>query len=287
MPHTRRMSLEDQLKSNLGQKKAFGSSRHDGKANGTAGDKIYSYGTMNNYVKTGVQFAKWANEKFGETKVSKMDVYVRDYIQQMRDDGKSAYTQKSALSGLRKLFGSENECLKDIRTDARHRTDITRSRLDTEYARHFSESKNSELVNFCRKTGLRRSEVENLKGDRVIYKGDQAYIQGVEGKGGRVRDVRILGNDQAVIDRIQNTAADDLVWGRVHHAANIHGYRADYAQELYKSIAREEIPRDEQYHGRADCAGKTYDRLALKEVAENLGHSRVNVCVQNYLYDLD
>lgn len=289
MPHTRRMSIEDQVKSNLGQKKAFGESRHEAKIVGKADEKIFSHNTMNTYVRECINFARWCRDQYGDTKVSRMDTHAAEYMQHLRDTGRSPWSQKAILSGLRKLYGNDNEHLRDIRTDARHRTDITRSRLDTPMARHFSESRNAELINFCEKTGLRRSELEHLTGDRVTYKGDQAYISGVSGKGGRVRDVLILGNDQAVIDRIQNTPAGDLVWGRVHSAANIHGYRADYAAELYKEYARpvDELRDDERYIARADMAGEVFDRQALQIVAENLGHSRVSICVQNYLYDIE
>lgn len=287
MSHGRRRSIEDQVKGILGQKTAFGESRHAGKIDGTASDKIYSFQTLTNYQKTGIQFARWCEQQHHEHVVSRMEQYVPEYIQQMRDSGKSAYSQKAALSGLRKLYGTDK--FRDVETDARHRINITRSRNETVSSRHFSEKRNAELVNFCQKTGLRRSEVENLKGDRVVFKGDQAYIQGVKGKGGRVRDVRILGNDQAVIDRIQNTPSDERVWGIVSSAANIHGYRADYAAELYREVARpvDELRDDERYIARADMAGEVFDRQALQVVAENLGHSRVSVCVQNYLYDIE
>ena len=60
----------------------------------------------------------------------------------------------------------------------------------------------------------------------------------------------------------------------VHSKANIHGYRADYAETLYKSLARdiETIPLKDVYICRDDMAGLKLDKQAMKEASENLGH---------------
>ncbi len=83
---------------------------------------------------------------------------------------------------------------------------------DTAHARQFSEKANAELVHFCQCTGLRRSELEHLKGGCVSLHSDgHYYIDNVKGKGGRVRDIRILNDDRQIIEKIQNTAPEALV----------------------------------------------------------------------------
>lgn len=277
-------SLEDQVKGILGTKTSFGSSRHEAKKVGVAAEYIYSKGTLQTYTQQALKFAHWCQSEYGLSSLSRMSDRVPEYIEKMRQDGMSAWTQKTALSALRKVYGTD--CFQDVKTDSRSRPEIKRSRLDTPMARNFSEKNNAELINFCRHTGLRRSELEHLKGGSVVYKEGQAYISGIKGKGGRIRDVLILDNDRQVIERIQQTDPEAFVWGRVHSAANVHGYRADYALELYNQSARnlEDLRTEEKYFARNDRAGEVFDRQALQVVADNLGHSRVSVCVENYLY---
>ena len=103
-----------------------------------------------------------------------------------------------------------------------------------------------------------------------------------------MRDIRILNDDRQIIEKIQNTAPEALVWGRVHNKANIHGYRADYAQALYEKEARdiEALASKDIYSCRDDMAGIRLDKKAMKTVSENLGHSRIGIIAYNYLYGL-
>ncbi len=68
---------------------------------------------------------------------------------------------------------------------------------------------------------------------------------------------------------------------------NVHGYRADYCQALYESIARDtsHLDRKDLYICRDDMDLRL-DRKAMKFCSEQLGHSRIGIIAYNYLYGL-
>lgn len=264
-------------------KNAFGNSRHRGKADGSASDKIYSINTMHQYKRIGEKFANFVKEQNPNIKrVPQCKKYVNAFLQDAIEQGLSPWTQQSYRSALTKLFG-EDYCT--IQLQKKERSKINRSRFDVPNARHFSEKNNSELINFCRHTGLRRSELERLTPEQLtIIDGD--YYLTVKGKGGKIRHAKILNNDRATIDRIQSTPLGEPVWGSVHSAANIHGYRGDYAKALYESVARDTatLSSGEIYHCRKDMTGRSFDKKAMRVVSQNMGHNRIDVIAQSYLY---
>ena len=99
---------------------------------------------------------------------------------------------------------------------------------------------------------------------------------------------------------MRNTAPDERVWQHVHNAADIHGYRADYATALYKKFARRisDIPYDrinkgsgkkyqsEVYTCRNDESKRKYDRRAMLVTSKALGHNRVSVIAESYLRNI-
>lgn len=264
-----------------------GESRHQAKNDGTYIEKIYSVRSFKNYREWCNNFANYVGKYHPDCrKIEDAKIYVDDYIQKIREEGKSPYTQKSYLSALRKLY---NDDFEEVKTDKRCRANIVRSRSYNISNRKFSETKNADFIHFCQHTGLRRSEVERLHGGCVSLHSDgHYYINQVKGKGGKVRDVRILNDDIDVINKIMNTSADHLVWGIVSNHANIHGWRADYAEALYKSVCRDvdALPRSEVYHCQRDMLGVNLDREAMRIVSNSLGHNRLNVIAENYLYNL-
>lgn len=280
-----RTNLTKEVYHNFQNKLAIGESRSAGKLDGTANSKIYSWNTYNTYYREAQHFTNYCKEKYNCKTLDECEKHVKDYLDHKRiDDKVSAYTQKTELSAIGKLYGKSY--FKEVETDSRERVNIIRGRdMASESFRHFSESKNAELVNFCKETGLRRRELETLKGKSVIEKDGKYYVHVSNGKGGRERDVYILNQDKAVIDKINNTPADQKVWGNVHGHANIHGYRSDYATAYYNSIARDlsTISSNEIYCCRDDKAGIHYDKEAMKEVSESLGHSRIEVIAGHYL----
>lgn len=283
MPDIRANLLGD-IRQSLSSKLAIGESRHQDKMDGIDSQKIYSWNTYNTYKDVGDKFGKFCKHEYGCKTMADAESHIKDYMEHRRfDDKVSAYTQKMELSAIGKMYGKSY--FQEVETDARHRADITRSRIDTLSEKRFSEEKNQELVNFCKNTGLRRSEIEKLKGDSLVEKDGKYYVHVENGKGGKERDAYILNQNKDVIDKIKNTPDNEKVFSHIHTRADIHNYRSEYATAYYNSIARpeSEIPYNERYCCRNELSGTHYDKVAMQEVSESLGHNRIDVIASNYL----
>ena len=127
------------------------------------------------------------------------------------------------------------------------------------------------------------------------------YIHVRNGKGGRERVSPIVGKNAAqIVERIRNTPNDEKVWQHIHQSADIHGYRAEYATDIYRAHARpiEEIPYDrvnkgtgrkfqsDVYTCRKDESGKKLDKKAMLICSKALGHNRIEVVANNYIRGL-
>ena len=280
MGHKNKLSIIGQVKERLDSKLAIGQSKHQAKINGTYQNHIYSWSTYKSYLNQSCRFVTWAKETHGCRTLDDARQYVDEYLNKSKD--LSPYTQKLYAASLAKTYGCSATDF-NFKSDVRHRADISKSRGERVRDKHFSEKNNSELINFCKNTGLRRSELEKLKGNQLIEKNGQYFI-GVKGKGGKYREAPILNNNKDVVDRMIK-AENGLVWGKVHNAADIHSYRGVYATTMYKSLARsrEEIPKHDRYCCRVDLVGVWYDKKAMLEVSRALGHNRVSVIAGHYL----
>lgn len=267
---------------------SFGESKKEAVANGTNQEKIFSFNTYKAYWKHTKYFLKYVREKYPKcTTLKKARKYVNEWLQQRADQGLSAWTVQLEAKALGKLYGISPDDENYFKPPKRNREDIKRSRGDRVRDQHFSKANNDELIKFCRGTGLRRMELENLRGkDLVSREQIEAEITRIEGipegqrtaaltkrlemlqdtrmfqggyfvhvrngKGGRERLSPIIGkNAEQIIERIRETPAKEKVWQFVHQCADIHSYRADYATAIYKAHARkiEEIPYDKINQG--------------------------------------
>ena len=131
---------------------------------------------------------------------------------------------------------------------------------------------------------------------------DEEYFLYTKGKGGRERIHPIVGEHaREVVDYILSLKdPEEKIWKRVPEHADIHAYRAEYAKKVYEKYARplEEIPYDavhkginqryqsEVYHCRKDGRGKNLDKRAMLYASKALGHNRICVVADNYLWKL-
>ena len=298
-------SLTRQIKVELEKKLAIGVSKHEEKRKNEnrQSDKIHSWGTYNTYMKWANRFANDCKEKYGCRTLDECREHVKTWITEQKEQGVSPYTQKLSVSALAKLYDCSGKDF-GVKTDVRHRVDITRSRGEKERDKHFSEEKNSELVGFARSTGLRRAELTALTGDKLIREDGIYKIKVNAGsKGGRPRNAPIIGTQEeinSVVERMR-AVGTDKVFERVTLAADIHSYRSDYATKYYKQIARDikDIPFDkvnngtgreyqsEVYSCRGDMKGIKFDKIAMEEVSNALGHNRISVIAGHYLRDIE
>lgn len=88
------------------------------------------------------------------------------------DEGKSSWTIHLEAKALGKLFGIDPTDEQYFQSPKRERQKITRSRVDRVRDKHFSKSNNDELIKFCKGTGLRRSELLDLRGKDLISRAE-------------------------------------------------------------------------------------------------------------------
>ena len=91
--------------------------------------------------------------------------------------------------------------------------------------------------------------------------------------------------DPGIVELL-NQKGSSLILPKLNHAYDNHHYRAVYAQNLYKKYTRpiNMIPKNERYIMRRDRKGEISDKKAMKIVAESMGHNRISVIAQSYLY---
>lgn len=328
--------LHQQAYDKFQKMQAFGESKVAAVKDETERKKIFSFNTYQTYWKHTKYFLKWVQVNHPEvTRLNQAKEFVSDWLQSRVDQGLSAWTIHTEEAALNKLYGIMPDDENRFIAPQRKRENIKRSRIKTVRDSHFSETNNDELVRFCKGTGLRRRELENLKGaDFITRKSIEKTICSLEnlereltpteekmliamkdtrvfeeenfvivryGKGGRLRYSPIIGKDcDAIVERIKRTQGDKKVWDFVNGNADIHGYRAVYATEIYRKHAREiaKIPYDKMnpgtgkmYQGdvyvcRNDESGRKLDRAAMLICSKALGHNRVRVVADNYLRGL-
>lgn len=282
----KRKSLVRQGTEKLLAMATYGQSKHkDKEVNGgfPAREKIYSSITMDNYIDYCTRFLRWAQEAHGCRFLDEALQYVGEFLE-LRKQTMSAWTVRAEAAGIAKLF----QCgMHDFGVDlpVRSRDDITQHREDR-WAGHFSPEKNKEMIAFAKASGLRRHELEAVTPDDVWEEDGQTYVFVKSGKGGKARTVPCLNSDPLRIAQNATTEGKSLIFDHVHSHAPIHQLRADFARTAYTNIARplEEIPLKERYICRGSKKGIIYDKIALALVSKALGHERLDVIADNYLY---
>ena len=245
---------------------AFGESKKEAVANGTAEKKIFSFNTYQSYWKHTKYFLAYIKEKHPEcTTLKSAKKYVNEWLQSRAGQGLSAWTVQLEAKALGKLYGITPEDENYFNPPKRNRENIKRSRGDCVRDKHFSVTNNDELIKFCKGTGLRRSELGMLMGGDLVTKEEieqaiaaleaqpeqtpaelkrlhmlqdtrlfdsRFYIHVRNGKGGRERISPIVGKSAAqIVERIRNTPSGEKVWQHVHQSADIHGYHTCFAKK--------------------------------------------------------
>lgn len=247
MSRENKKSLVLQIQETLQGKLRIGHKKHLDKKQGVEKQHIYSWGTYHAYMQQCCDFIRWCKsapirEKLGRKPrtLQECRLYAKDYINNSIEKGLSPYTIKLRVAALAKLYGCKAEDF-GISTPARKRANIFRSRNVAERDKHFSAKKNADLITFCKCTGLRRAELQQIRGTDLVYKGSKPFLNVTRGtKGGRPRVSPIMGSDEEVakvIDMLKN-AGKNKVFPKVPTHADIHSYRAEYATRIYNAHKR-------------------------------------------------
>lgn len=281
---SKKPSLTRQVECTLKEKLAIGESKHFAKQTGEVNEKIYSWETFRSYLKHCIYFVKWCKEERSCRTLDECKPYVAEWLATRAH--LSAYTQKLELSALSKLYGEKLE----IETKKRERATITRSRGTAKRDINFCEHTNRALIAFCRSSGLRRAEVSALRVEDILFQADgEVYIDVHRAtKGGRERFIKLFSDEneiKLIKDHLEGKKPNERVFSNVNSNLDIHSYRAEYCQRVYKAYERDlsALPEKELYRCRKDKKGVVYDRWAMSKASHALGHSRISVIAGHYL----
>lgn len=283
-------TLVRQIDQSLKSRLAIGRSKRLDKIDGSYRKYIYSWQTYRSYIKQLCLFARWCKKTHNAKYLKECRQYVAEYLQTRSE--LSIWTQKLDLAALQKLYQEypkPPEKPFGVTLQSRLRQNIKRSRQQATRDKDFSESNNKDLIIFCRCTGLRRSELQELHGTDLTADGLQLHVIR-NTKGGRWRMAPLVGEPEEIelVQRMCRTAGDDRVWPHVPVSADIHSYRADYCQRVYLQHARtiDQIPANDRYYCRGDRKGVILDKPAMLIASQALGHNRIDVIASHYLYNL-
>lgn len=240
-------SLIQQVKEKLDSMLAIGQSKYLAKLNGTYRKFIFSWDTYRSYLKHCCYFVKWVktqdiDKSLGHKPrtLEECRTFTEKWIQYGIDRGLSAYTIKLQLSALAKLYGCTTKDF-DITPPERKRDKITRSRGAVIRDANFSFEENKELVTFCRCTGLRRAELSQIRGTDLFIEEDKLCLDTHRNtKGGRSRISPVVGSVEEIglVKRLCESVGGNKIFPKPNENADIHSFRADYAQRIYDAYKR-------------------------------------------------
>ncbi len=295
--NTVRDEIYDRLTSMLNA--GMGRSRHADKIAGISDKYIYSKNTFNTYMRESKYFYNWLRQNHPEVKHLRhgrqyVDEYLSALIAALKEDGSpkySAYTIATKKAAICRLYGiSGTDC---ISTPVRRRQDIKRGRGEQLHDSHISDAMYERYACIGRVTGLRKRELEHIRGDDLHQADDGTYwLDVTEGtKGGKPRHVLLLGSsneDLQSVVKLFRTAGPSRVCPKLPSHYHEHQLRAVYARNLYSWAERRahpdgKIPPKDRYICRKDRAGIVYDKRAMLFVSKSMGHNRIDVIAEHYL----
>lgn len=280
---TARLRLQEMFRAGIGTK------RSNDKANADTRNKIYSKNTFETYKRQFRYFADWLSEAHKEAyTIADARQYVDEYLLHLVELERSAYSITTAKAALAKVF--QTEATQFIDTPPRERAKIKRSRGVAVRDSNISNKTETKLALFSSAVGLRRKEMMSIESKDLFFKNGKAYLNVTKGtKGGKPRIVEICGTSEGETKMIVEwiRSREGRLFPKLNTNYDNHYYRAVYAQRLYDRYKRKEkdIPSKERYIMRKERAGEVYDKLAMEIVSKNLGHNRISVIAQSYLYN--
>lgn len=270
-------------------KAGFGESRASDKFKSKTDDKIYSKSTFETYKKQYRYFCDFLKEQKPDVKtMDQAQASIDDYLLYLMEKERSAYSISTAKAALSKVFGVPATYF--IETPSRTRANIIRSRYETIRGKELSKKTELKYSRFTSALGLRKSEMEEIRAEDLFFneKG-RPYLNVTRGtKGGRPRVAEIVGvSEEETRDIVKwILLRKGKLFPKLPSHYDNHFYRGVYAKRIYNRYARplDKIPMKERYIMRKDRAGETFDKVAMKIASQSLGHNRISVIAQSYLY---
>ena len=251
---------------------------------------IHSISTFESYKRWALECVTWLRQERGIKHLRDLKPeLVGDWLKMRMDKGDSASTVKLQAAAMAKLLGVRNSDF-GVAMPTRHIADFKRSRQKAKMDEEFSREKNKLLVDFAMATGLRKEEASRIEvRDIRVERDGRVWIDIRPGvaKGGLPRTVHPVASMKdavlAVYRAQAGKAPTDKVFGHISKKYDEHADRAVYAWRKYNELANVKA-RD-----RSDLLvrrnGEVLDKVALRLVSINMGHSRIDVILKNYWYN--
>jgi site-specific recombinase XerD len=308
-------SLKFQIFKKIDSLKRFGQSKKEAKkqqknmdeiigqkTNSLRADGIFSKNTCDTYKRNALNFATWERQMHPQKEFKILDKipreHVGEWLKEGIDKGESGYTTRLKSAAMAKImdchtydFGIEMPSKKGDRLA------IKRSRNTVAYDKHFSLENNKDIIDFCKATGLRRSELEQLRPEQITRDKENKLIidlrskksYRVTTKGGRGRIVHPIREDWNIVIKAKEYAekmGQDHVFNKVHHAMDVHSYRGIFAKRKYQETLADLKAKGKKIINNYICrdgSHRRFNKSALGTTSQNLGHKRLDVVVKNYL----
>ena len=316
-------SLSYQMNSFFNSILALGKSKHEAKKkyqeimksqgknfNPSQSYWIHSLGTAKTYRQWSQDFTEYVK---ATTDIKDRDEITREHLEDYVKDKKeyfeetkehaSPHTMATICSSLNKVFSDKDwEPLtkKEFGVENKSYKSVTRSRnSDCQYI----PEQWKEAIEVSRSFGLRREGVEQIKESNFYKDADTGTLKvRVIEKGGRYREAECIKERADIVEEILTSRGyeipteetmtkreyqkaykqDDSIkmYDGISRNIDIHHFRREYAHTKYDEVVER---MQEQGQRLTPVFNNVYCEEALREVSENLGHSRVSVVVYSYL----
>lgn len=263
-----------------------GNSKREAKAahNGVS-PYIHGDGTYQSYRQQVARYGDWLTANHPGANYNTAGQFVQEYIDSMKAQKMSAWTQQLARAAIGKALGVAPTSL--AQTEKRHADKIMRGRVETEHAAAAS-AKYADDMSICECVGIRHNkEGKQVTPDNCNWKDGHIESINLIGKGGRPRTAVVLpGKGRDLLEarcQTAKTGSTPLLGSMT--GCNVHGARAKYAAGCYAKALSEGRENGQMYSPKGKGLQKAYDKGALDYVNAQLGHGagRYDVAVYNYL----
>ena len=226
--------------------------------------------------------------------------YADRYIQSCVDKDLSAWTLTTYKAHLGKVFDLPTTAF--IPTKSRRRADAKRSRQDVESDKHISQEKKDFFEMVGGATGLRKSELQSIKGSALETERDVDgfYYFRVQGKGGKWRRSPLVARNEEeerlIVSLFRqnedfyvfNNRVNEVQTYAVPKKLDEHSSRAEYAKRVYLLNERDVtvLPKSQKTFLRKELKGHVLDKRAELAASKALGHERVDEFRKSYAYKL-
>ena len=189
--------------------------------------------TVKQYKDHAVKFGMWCRETHGCRHMPDCLPYVQEYIDYLREQGKSASTIHTYVAGICRVWGVPMD---DYDLPRRVVAQNTRSRggKAADIRADTQREASPELYDFARMVGIRRAEYADLRGTDFGEDEAGAFVLVRKGKGGKKQKQRILPCDEMAV-RAYFDGSDDYVFTKaeMQNKIDLHHLRALRAQRAY------------------------------------------------------